>query len=153
MEQKIGLTIGKFAPLHKGHEFLIETGLKEMDRFVVVVYETDKIDVSIERRAGWIKELFPEVEIRYAFNPPSQYGLDDESVRIQMEYLVPLINDLGVTHFYSSEEYGRCVADYLGIVDRRVDSKRVRVPVSGSLIRENKKNYSSLISDVVFKDL
>ncbi|MBR3152091.1 MAG: adenylyltransferase/cytidyltransferase family protein [Clostridia bacterium] len=153
MKQKIGLTIGKFAPLHKGHEFLIETGLKEMDRFVVVVYETDKIDVSIERRAGWIRKLFPEVEIRYAINPPSQYGLDEESVKVQMEYLVPLISDLGVTHFYSSEEYGRCVADYLGIIDRRVDSKRVKVPVSGSLIRENKKKYSSLISDVVLRDL
>lgn len=25
--KKIGFTIGKFAPLHKGHQFLIETAL------------------------------------------------------------------------------------------------------------------------------
>ena len=30
-DKKIGFTIGKFAPFHKGHEFLIETGLKDMD--------------------------------------------------------------------------------------------------------------------------
>ena len=37
---KIGFTIGKFAPLHKGHQYLIEKGLKEMDKFYVVIYET-----------------------------------------------------------------------------------------------------------------
>ena len=29
MNKKIGFTIGKFAPFHKGHEYLIETALKE----------------------------------------------------------------------------------------------------------------------------
>ena len=28
---KTGFTIGKFAPFHKGHEFLIESALKEVD--------------------------------------------------------------------------------------------------------------------------
>ena len=27
--KKIGFTIGKFAPLHKGHQLLIETAIKE----------------------------------------------------------------------------------------------------------------------------
>ena len=30
-KEKIGFTIGKFAPLHKGHQYLIETALKEME--------------------------------------------------------------------------------------------------------------------------
>ena len=30
-DKKVGFTIGKFAPLHKGHQYLIETALKEMD--------------------------------------------------------------------------------------------------------------------------
>ena len=29
--KNIGFTIGKFAPLHKGHQLLIETAIKEMD--------------------------------------------------------------------------------------------------------------------------
>ena len=29
--EKIGFTIGKFAPLHKGHQLLLETALKELD--------------------------------------------------------------------------------------------------------------------------
>ena len=39
----IGFTIGKFAPLHKGHQYLIEKGIKEMDEFYVIVYETKVI--------------------------------------------------------------------------------------------------------------
>ena len=122
MQEKIGFTIGKFAPLHKGHEYLIETGIKEMDKFIIVLYETDVIDVSLEQRASWIKQMYPSVEIRFAKNPPKQYGLDEESVNIQMEYLTKIIKDEKVTHFYSSEKYGKAVADYMHIEDRRVDN-------------------------------
>ena len=73
MEEKIGFTIGKFAPLHKGHQYLIETALKEMDKVIVVVYDTDLIDIPSEKRANWIKELYPDVEIKSAHNPPMQY--------------------------------------------------------------------------------
>ena len=46
-DKKVGFTIGKFAPLHKGHQFLIETALKEMDEMIVIVYDTDIINVPI----------------------------------------------------------------------------------------------------------
>ena len=55
--KKVGFTIGKFAPLHKGHQYLIETGLKEMDQFITIIYETDKISIPIEKRAEWIKTI------------------------------------------------------------------------------------------------
>ena len=96
---KIGFTIGKFAPLHKGHQYLIEKGIKEMDEFYVIVYETNVIDIPLEQRAKWIKELYPEVNILLAKNPPSQYGLDEESVKIQMDYLKNIIKGIPVTHF------------------------------------------------------
>ena len=102
-KKKIGFTIGKFAPFHKGHQFLIETALKEMDKVIVVVYDTDVIDIPTEERASWIKNLYPNVEIRFAHNPPSQYGLDEKSVNIQMEYLSKIISDENPTHFYSCE--------------------------------------------------
>lgn len=36
----LGLTLGKFAPLHKGHQFMIETALQEVDELILVIYET-----------------------------------------------------------------------------------------------------------------
>mgnify|MGYP006916076466 CR=1 FL=1 len=91
-----------------------------MDKFIVIVYETDIIPINAEVRGNWIKKLYPNVEIKYAYNSPKQYGLDPESVKIQMEYLSKIVKDIPVTHFYSSELYGEKVANYLKIENRIV---------------------------------
>lgn len=150
--KKIGFTIGKFAPLHKGHQFLIETALKEMDELYVVVYDTNLIKNSVQERADWIKKLYPNVKIIYAFDSPTQYGLDKESVNIQMEYLSKLIKDIPVTHFYSSELYGEKVADYLKIENRIVDKERINVPISAKIVRTDAKNNTKYLEDFVYKE-
>ena len=150
--KKIGFTIGKFAPLHKGHQFLIETALKEMDELYVVVYDTDLIKNSVQERADWIKKLYPNVKIIYAFDSPSQYGLDKESVNIQMEYLSKLIKDIPVTHFYSSELYGEKVAEYLKIENRIVDKERINVPISAKIVRTDTKTNTKYLEDFVYKE-
>ena len=134
---KVGFTIGKFAPLHKGHQYLIEKGIKEMDKFYVVVYETKLIKNTLEERAKWIKDIYPEVEILYAKNPPSKYGLDKESVKIQTDYLKNIIKNIPVTHFYSSEPYGKYVAEEFKIQDVQVDRKRKKFSISATKIRQN----------------
>ena len=150
---KIGFTIGKFAPFHKGHEYLIETALKEMDKVIVVVYDTDLIDVPTPKRAEWIKKIYPDVEIRIAKNPPSKYGLDSSSVKIQMEYLEKIICDIKPTHFYSSEPYGKCVAEYMNIIDRRVDNERIKVPIHASRLRNDLENNKEWINENIYQEL
>ena len=150
--EKIGFTIGKFAPFHKGHEFLIETALKEMDKLIVVVYDTDVIDVDTEKRAEWIKEKYPNVQIKFAHNPPSQYGLDKKSVNIQMKYLTKIMENEKPTHFYSSEKYGKSVAEYMNIIDRRVDNDRQIDPISASQIRNNIEEKKNCIENRVYLD-
>lgn len=150
--EKIGFTIGKFAPLHKGHEYLIETGIKEMDKFIVIVYETDLIKLDIEKRAKWIKKLYPNITIKLAHNPPTKYGLDKESVNIQMKYLSKILKDTKVTHFYSSEEYGKHVSSYMNIVDRRIDNPRKTVPISASKIRNNIELNKKYLEDFIYSD-
>ena len=53
----IGFTIGKFAPLHKGHEELIEKGLKENDEFYILINDTKVTNVPIEVRAKWLEKM------------------------------------------------------------------------------------------------
>ena len=151
--KKIGCTIGKFAPLHKGHQFLIETALREMDEFYVVIYDTNVINIDVKKRAGWIKKLYPKVKIIYAYNSPKQYGLDSESVNIQMEYLSKIIKDIPVTHFYSSELYGEKVAEYLHIENRLVDFNRTQYPINAPKIRENYNQEIKYLEEFVYKDL
>ena len=151
-KKKVGFTIGKFAPLHKGHQYLIETALNEMDKMIVVVYDTDVINIETEKRAEWIKKLYPNVEIKFAHNPPRQYGLDDESVKIQMEYLTKIMENENPTHFYSSEKYGASVAKYMNLVDRRVDNERVKIPIRAEMIRKNLEENKKWLENNVYED-
>lgn len=151
--KNIGFTIGKFAPLHKGHQLLIETAIKEMDEVYVVIYDTNIIDIDIKQRANWIKQLYPNVHIIYAYNSPPKYGLDDESVKIQMEYLSKLIKDIPVTHFYSSELYGEKVSNYLNIENRLIDLERKKIPISSTIVRENYEENSKYIENFIYLDL
>lgn len=149
---KIGFTIGKFAPLHKGHQYLIEKALEDMDEFIIVIYETDVINIPIEQRTNWIKKLYPNIKILQAFNPPSQYGLDEESVNIQIDYLRKILGNIKTTHFYSSEPYGEFVAKKLNVIDVRIDNKREYNNISATLIRDNLEKCKDYIEEIVYKD-
>ena len=151
--KKVGFTIGKFAPFHKGHEYLIETALKESDELYVVIYDTDVTDISVEKRAKWITDRFNDVKIIYAYDSPKQYGLDDESVKIQMEYLTKMIEGIPVNCFFSSEPYGEKVAKYLNIENRVVDLPRNQVPISAGIIRNDIEKYKSFLDDRVYNEI
>ena len=151
--KKIGFTIGKFAPFHKGHQHLIETALKETDEFYIIVYDTDVIDVPIETRAKWITDKFNNVKIIYAFDSPKQYGLDDKSVKIQMEYLSKKIEGIPVNCFFSSEPYGEKVAQYLNIENRVIDMPRSQFPISARLIRNDIEKHKDFLNKEVYNEI
>lgn len=151
--KKVGFTIGKFAPFHKGHEYLIQTALKESDEFYVVIYDTDVTDISIEKRAKWITDKFSDVKIIYAYDSPKQYGLDDESVKIQMEYLTKKIDGIPVNCFFSSEPYGEKVAEYLNIENKVVDISRQHVPISAGLIRNDIEKHKMFLDEKIYKEI
>jgi len=151
--KKIGFTIGKFAPLHKGHEYLIKTALKETDELYVIIYDTDVIDIPVETRAKWITDKFKNVKIIYAFDSPRQYGLDDESVKIQMEYLTKKIEGIPVNCFFSSEPYGQKVAEYLNIENRVIDMPRKQVPISSGVIRNDIEKNKTFLDDRVYNEI
>lgn len=124
-----------------------------MDKFYVIIYETQVTKVPIATRANWIKQIYPEVNLLYAKNPPSQYGLDEESIKIQTDYLKELIKDIQVTHFYNSEPYGKFVARDLEIEEVQVDRKRERYPISATAIRRNIKENENYIEKIVYNDI
>ena len=150
---KRGFTIGKFAPFHKGHQYLIETALKEMDEFYVIVYDTPEFNIDIETKIKWIKDACPDVKILKAFNSPKQYGLDEESVNIQMQYLSNIIKDIKFTHFYSSEDYGKYVANYLKLENVIVDRNREKYTISARDIRDNIEIQKKYLNEIVYNDM
>ena len=150
---KTGFTIGKFAPFHKGHEFLIETALNEVDELYVVVYDTPKLDIDIDTKINWIKDRYPGVKIIKAFDSPKQYGLDQDSVKVQMEYLEKQLGEVKPNVFYSSELYGEEVAKWMNIPHRMVDLERKNVPIGASKIRKDVEGNKQFLNDEVYSDL
>ncbi len=124
-----------------------------MDKFYVIIYETTVTKLPIQTRANWIKQIYPEVNLIYAKNPPTQYGLDEESVKIQINYLKQLIKDMKVTHFYNSEPYGKFVARDLEVEEVQVDRKREKYPISSTAIRKNVKENQEYIEKIVYHDM
>lgn len=148
-----GLTLGKYAPFHKGHELIIETALREMDEVTVIIYDTDVINIPLTVRAGWIKKLYNKVNVIEAWDGPKGESYDKEYEIAEEKYIKSLLGKTKITHFYSSEYYGEHVAKSLNAIDRRIDEKRTSIPISGTLIREYPYKYREFMSDIVYRDL
>ncbi len=146
----VGLTVGKFAPLHKGHQFLIETALSEVDHLIILIYNCpDTTNIPLDVRAGWIRSLYPRVEVIEAWDGPAEMGDTPKIKRLQEKYILGILDGRKITHFYSSEFYGEHMSLALHSVDRCIDEQRSKLTISATQIRENvyacKKYLSPLV--------
>ena len=93
--------LGKFAPLHRGHQDAIEEALRQTDHLIVVVHGVSDTSVPIAIRAGWIRKLYPSTEVMEA--------LDSAAV----EDFPSLLGEREITHFFSGEPDGPGMDDDL----------------------------------------
>jgi HTH-type transcriptional repressor of NAD biosynthesis genes len=151
---KRGLTLGKYAPLHKGHQFVIETGLAEMDEMVVIIYDApETTDVPLAVRSAWIRNLYPTVQVIEAWDGPTEVGYSPDLMYAHERYVIDTLGISGITHFYSSEPYGEHMSIALGAIDRRVDGARRRFPTSSTAIRSQPYTNRMYVSPLVYRDM
>ncbi len=151
---RTGMTLGKFAPLHKGHQLVIETALAEMDRLKVIIYDSLEVThVPLAVRANWIRTLYPAVKIIEAWDGPAEVGYSCEIKRLHERYILEELGVAGISHFYSSEPYGEHMSKALGAVDRRVDTHRLQVPISATKIRNAPYEHRAFLEPLVYRDL
>ena len=151
--KKTGLTLGKFAPLHRGHQLLLETALAEMDELKAVIYdcpETTNVPLSV--RANWIRTLYPKIAVIEAWDGPIEVGDSPEIKHRHEDYIINRLKIGGITHFYSSEFYGEHMSRALGAVNRLVDCDRNCVPISATRIRENLYANRAFLHPAVYRD-
>jgi len=59
-----GLTLGKFAPLHKGHQLVLDAAVAEMNEVLAIIYDCpETTSVPLYVRANWFRRLYPTVHI------------------------------------------------------------------------------------------
>ena len=151
--KKIGLTLGKYAPLHAGHMHVFETALQEVDELYVLIYQSSITSIPLNIRAQWIRDLFPQIHVIEAWDGPEGYS-NDRAFEIEQEnYIIQKLNGVKISHFYSSEFYGEHVSTALNAIDRRVDESRLQVPISATMIRANAFQNRKFIPNCVYADL
>lgn len=149
-----GFTLGKFAPLHKGHQFLIDYALQRVDQLVVVIYACDELpSCPLETRIDWIKKLYANVEVIAAIDGPKETGYSKEITQKHDIYLKHLLREHTFDYFFSSETYGEHVSLALNCQDMRVDQTRTNIPISATQIRNNIKMFKEYMSPLVYNTL
>jgi NadR type nicotinamide-nucleotide adenylyltransferase len=156
-----GLTLGKFAPLHRGHQLLIETALAEMDEVIVMVYDCpETTDVPLSVRANWVRQLYPTVKVIEAWDGPTEIGDTPAIKQAHETYVLRQLQGQRVTHFYSREFYGEHMSMALGAANRLVDwtpqstwETRTAVPISATQIRANPYGHRQFLHPLVYRDL
>lgn len=124
-----GLVIGKFYPPHRGHQYLIEVALAQVDWLDVLVCVRADETISGEQRVAWLREMHPTAHVRQV-----EDIRDDENSAHWATYTLgnlPQAPDV----VFTSEEYGPEYARLLGARHIMVDHGRHSVPVSGTEIR------------------
>lgn len=133
MQFRSGLVVGSFAPLHRGHELVIETAITACERVTVMTWANpDHPDMPTAVRADWIRSLYPGVDvigIDAALCPP-----DSAPDAVQQAFTRDRLPRT-VDAVFTSEPYGEALAAALGAVHVAVDPGRRRVPISGTRIR------------------
>ena len=152
------LVIGKFMPLHRGHELLIETALAQCDHVTVVVYDS-KLPVDdlsarmpLRTRLGWIRQLYPQLEQLVGLPDPLEWPQNEDPACAEV-YATQLRFLGSFDRFYSSEARYARFASLLGAEHVVVDEDRALVRVSGTLVRSDPYRHRAFVSPHVYSAL
>ena len=131
MKFGLGLVIGKFYPPHLGHQFLIETAIRQSERVVVIVCAKPADTIPGDIRGRWLEEIHPTARVMVI---DDRYDENDSRVwaRNTVEWL-----GCAPDAVFTSEDYGEPYARLMGARHVSVDRNRTLVPVSGTAVRHD----------------
>lgn len=172
-----GLVVGKFSPLHRGHELVIGRALEECEEVVIISYcKPEFPGCDAQRRKDWLSKLFPTARILtptdadLSIRPLSGEGFrelpaNDADERTHRRFCGFLCRDvLGVTieAVFTSEDYGDGFAGELTrsfrerdrgapeVQHRLVDRQRRLIPASGTAVRKDVHAHRAWLSPIVY---
>jgi HTH-type transcriptional regulator, transcriptional repressor of NAD biosynthesis genes len=128
-----GVVAGRFDPLHRGHQYVIECARAAVEQLTVFVFEARGADATEGyARVHWIRELYPGVEVVLveAALPRGVDFVEKFATAVRAHVPKP-------SHLFGSELEYRSVASALGAAFVPVDPARATVPISATAIRAN----------------
>jgi len=153
-KRMVGLTLGKYAPLTKGHTYVFDEALKQCDKLIVIVYDAPStISIPLIKRANWIRKLYPQVEVINGYCSPEITGNTDSIKSLHEQFVKYKLGGQKVDKFFSSEFYGKHMSESLGAKNVIIDRDRTEVPISATKVRSNPLKFKQFIDPVVYRDL
>jgi NadR type nicotinamide-nucleotide adenylyltransferase len=169
-----GLVVGKFAPLHRGHELVIRRALEECDRVYILSYTNPEYPgCEPARRAKWLAQIFPQAErlvvgaeniAALGLGPMLHNDDAEEAHRDFVARACEVMFHARVEAVFGSDAYLVPFAEHLtrrfrnhqpnhpGVHAVLVDASREMIPASGTLLREDVHAHRHLLSPVVYAD-
>jgi HTH-type transcriptional regulator, transcriptional repressor of NAD biosynthesis genes len=156
---RLGLVVGKFSPLHRGHEHLIEVALAACEQVLVLGYSQPELpgcgrnqrETWVARRCpgvinlqiddAWVQQRCAERELDWRTIPPNES--DDDTHQMWLAWLLDGPLGLRPDAMFAGEAYlsatCRILSQRFGhaVVPVSVDPERTRFPIRASAIRSN----------------
>ena len=175
---RTGLVVGKFCPLHRGHQFILDQAQARCGRLIVISYtRPDFVGMDAARRERWLAALYPHAQrlvlddarlaahcrrLGLAVRTLPHNDADDDTQRRFVAWLLREVLDARVDAVFTSEAYGPGFAEVLSeeqqacggptVVHVEIDRARLQVPVSGSLLREDLHARRAQLAPQVYRD-
>lgn len=169
-----GLVVGKFAPLHRGHELVIRRALADCDEVLVLSYSKPELPgCPPAARARWLEALFPETRrlvltddlLRTWASGAAEVPANDAPDEEHRRFVARVCREhfrCTVDAVFTSEDYGEGFARTLSasfqeadagaapVAHVLVDRRREEVPVSGTVIRADVHGHRAWLSPAVY---
>ena len=168
-----GLVVGKFAPLHLGHEWLIYEAYKQCERLYLLSWSRPELPgCEAERRERWLATRLPHIQ-HWVLTPQrvapwQREGLalpelpdNQDAPQLQRQFVAQFcVQVLGdkVDAVFTSEAYGDGFAAHLArcfeqpVMHVELDRARQRVPISGSRLRTDVHGLREYLAAEVYGD-
>lgn len=175
-----GLVVGKFSPLHRGHQALIDHALSRCSNVLLLSWSQPELPgCEADRREAWLQALYPQVT-RLVLDParlaaccahlgvpmrPLPCNTDDDATqRAFVAWVCSTLWQCRVDAVFTSEAYGDGFAAALQrhfsaqagmhwpVAHVCLDPARSTVPVSGTAVRRDPHALRGFLDSRVYAD-
>lgn len=175
-----GLVVGKFSPLHRGHQALIDHALARCDSVLLLSWSQPELPgCTAARRDAWLQALYPQVTrlvlddarlaalcVQRGVPPRTLPGNQDEDAvqRAFVAWVCTTLWNTRVDAVFTSEDYGDGFASALQqyfsadagshwpVAHVCLDPARSLVPISGTALRADPHTLRGFLAPRVYAD-
>lgn len=140
---KKGLVIGKYYPFHAGHQYVIDTALKNSDHVTAIVTGKKGQIIPASIRANWIRQIYPQITVKLVY-----HNIPDDADQLWAKNTIRWLG-FKPDIVFTSENYGDNYAKLMGTKHIAVDIPRKVFPISGTKIREKPLEHLDFLHPVV----